>query len=179
MVLFRVGCWLSCLRKLPSSTSTALNTVGSKFTCMTRLPTGCCDWALSVRLSFSPCFTCAGPCHDRVTGVGGAGSCWPAGAPVRGGAVGRERTSGDADALVAATMLPTDLMFSSPSRVLDSVPVQYSWLLTSGRLALPTMWGVMDSTISVFDLSSLWLENNRPMMGIWPRPGTLLATLRF
>src|SRR5512139_3834757 len=139
MVLLRAGCWLSCLRKLPSTTSTALNTVGSKFTCMPRLPSGCCDCALSVRLIFSPCFTCAGPCHDRVTGVAAAGSCWPAGAPVCGGAVGRGRASGDGGTLVVATMLPTDLMFNRPSRVLDSVPVQYSWLLTSGRLALPTM----------------------------------------
>ena len=41
-----------------------------------------------------------------------------------------------------------------------------------------TRCGVIDSTISVFWLSSLLLPNSRPSTGMSPRPGTLLPELR-
>ena len=62
--------------------------------------------------------------------------------------------------------------------MLVSVPDSNSACISSGRLSERTTRGVIDSKISVRCVSSFWLPNRRPRMGISPSSGTLLAVLR-
>jgi hypothetical protein len=58
------------------------------------------------------------------------------------------------------------------------VPAENSDADASGRCTLRIRCGVIDSTISVFWLSSRWLPNRRLTIGSSLKPGTLLEELR-
>src|SRR5512139_2775662 len=157
MVLTKDDCMLFCLRKLPSVTSTAFHTAGSKFTCISMRPSACGDCAFSVRLTSWPTFAWLGPCHDSTTGPAAGADC--GGTSQRTGCGGSARAAGAAAADVLTATVPSGFRLNGALRRLDSVPAQYSTSSASGSVELPTMCGVIDSTISVFFLSVKWLEN--------------------
>src|SRR5512139_3852164 len=104
----------------------------------------CADCAFRVRLIVSPGFAWPGPCQDSTTAPGG----WGAGGTSLRWAAGPVRATDVAAAEVLTATVPSGFMLNRELRRLASVPDQYSTSLASGTRALPTMCGVMASTIS-------------------------------